>query len=291
MQSFAAAIRSKDFVITAGLSLPQDASATEIRNRVHVLRDFVDSVQIDDDYAARGSVDSIAVAAIALSEGVDPIVHMSCRDRNKIALRAALVGATVIGVSSVLLARGEKIPEQMRGKVKGVFDTTATQLIQLARQIGGAPGGDEGPLHVGTFAPVIRPPEGWMAERITDKITAGAKFIQTRPCLNATVLQRYMQRIVELGIPRRLSIIVDVPLMTSADAIRRIGEEYPSVRIPGSVARRIASAARPEHEGALACGEFIATLRDVPGVAGANIVGSPDPGLTVAAIERSRAAP
>jgi len=287
LQTFAAAIRSTDFVVTADLSLPPNAGATKIRDRIVALREFVHGVQINDDQGALGSVDPIAVASIARSEGVDPILQLSCRDRNKLALHAALLGATALGVSSVLLARGEKIPERMRGKVKGVFDTTVTQLIQLARQVSVAPEGDTEALYIGTFTPVIRPPEGWLAERITDKIDAGAKFIQARPCLNATLLQRYMERLVQLGIPRRLSIIVEVPLLTSAEAIRRLSEQCASVRIPAHVAKRVTNATDPAREGALVCGEFIAELRSIPGVSGANIVGSPDPDLTALAIERS----
>ena len=289
MQTFAAAIRSTDFVITAGLSLPPDAGASAIRERARALRGTVDSVQIDDDHAASGSTDPLAVASIVLAEGLDPIVQLSCRDRNKLALRGMLLGALAVGVSSVLLARGEKIPERMRGKVKGVFDTTATQFIHLAGQVGAERGDAGGQLHVGTFSPVIRPPEGWNADRITEKITAGVKFLQTRPCLNQAILEQYMRRLVALGIPRQVSIIVDVPLMTSAEAIRHLGEDYSSVRIPANVSRRIAGAADPAKEGARICGDFIAALRDVPGIAGANVVGSPAPGLTALAIERSRA--
>ena len=97
-----------------------------------------------------------------------------------------------------------------------------------------------------------------------------------------------MARLVELRIPQKVSIVVDVPLLTSAEAIVALQQEHTSTRVPAEMSDRILGSADPEAEGVAICAEVIAALRGVPGVSGANIVASPDPRLTVAAIERSR---
>lgn len=290
MESFARAIRTRDFVTTASLMLPAGSDRTGIRRRVASLKGKVDAVQIDEDHAAVGTVDPLAVASLVLDEGADPVLQVSCRDRNKLALRGWLLGAKALGVQSILIARGEKLPEQLRGKVKGVFDTTATQLIEIARRIDAEAGNSGDSLCIGAFTPVVRPKAGWQAERVAQKIAAGVDFVQSRPTLNMTILRSWMARLVELRVPQKTSIIIEVPLVTSAEALQALRERHPAVRLPADIARRILASTDPEAEGVAVCAEVLGTLREIPGVSGANIVGSPDPALTVAAIERSRAA-
>lgn len=287
MRSFANAIRSKDFVITASLTLPAGATPADIRRRVVSLKAAVDAVQIDEDHAAEGSIDSLAIASLVLEAGADPIVQVSCRDRNKLALRGMMLGARALGVQCVLVARGEKLPEHLRGKVKGVFDTTATQLIEIARRIDAEAASSYEPFCIGAFTPVVRPKTDWQADRIAQKIASGVNFVQSRPTLNMKVLESWMIRLVELKFPRKTSIIVEVPLVTSAESAQALRERHPAVRMPADVARRIMASTNPESEGVAVCAEALSALRRMPGVSGANIVGSPDPALTIAAIESS----
>lgn len=289
MTSFAEAIRTRDFVVTAGLALPAPATPADIRKRVDVLKPFVDAVQIEEDRAADGTVDPLAAASLVLAEGIDAVLQLSCRDRNRLALRGQLLGAAALGVSSVLLSRGTKLPERLRGRVKGVFDTSATQLLALARQANEELQSTGGRLFVGAFAPVIRPKPGWQAERIAEKIEAGTSFVQTRPCLNRSMLAEYMARLVALKVPRRVSVLVDVPFLRSPDDLQRLRDEHPGLRVPAGVAKRIFSARDPEVEAVTVCAEVLAALRDMPGVSGANLAGFPDPALAAAAIEQSRA--
>ena len=276
--------------MSACLNLPESATAGLVKQRLAALTTSVDAVQVDEDRAATGAMDPLAVAGIAIAEGVDPALQLSCRDRNRLALRGTLLGAHALGVSTVVLTRGEKLPDSMRGKVKGVFDTTAIQLINLARSVTWNQDERIPVFHIGAFAPVIRPKQDWQAAQLSKKIESGINFLQLRPCLNLQVLQDYMARLVALKIPQKVSIIVDVPLVTSAEAIRELQEWYTSTRVPQDITNRIVGAVDPEAEGVAACAEMISALRQLPGVSGANIVGSPDPALTVAAIERSRAA-
>lgn len=276
--------------MSACLNLPESATAGLVRRRLAALTPSVDAVQVDEDRAATGAMDPLAVAGIAIAEGVDPVLQLSCRDRNRLALRGTLLGAHALGVSTLVLTRGEKLPDRMRGKVKGVFDTTAVELISLAKSISHNPDEPVPVFYLGAFAPIVRPKPDWQAVQVTKKIEAGINFLQLRPCLNPQVLQSYMSRLVALKIPQKVSIVVDVPLVTSAEAIRALQEEYTSTRIPQDIANRVVGSADPEAEGVAVCAEVIAALRGMPGVSGANIVGSPDPGLTVAAIERSRTA-
>ncbi len=216
MASFWEAIRNKDFVITVEPPLHTQLTRDALSNSFDALADRVDGVQLSDDEQAEPHIAPLASASIALSRGVDPVVHLSARDRNRIALHGEILGAAAIGVTSLVLKRGNKLPPSLKGRVKSVFDSRTVQLLQLAARIGEtapivAPPG----LLLGAMVTAITPPPGWQAERLGDKLDAGAGFLQSRNCLDVELLKHYAAALVALKLTHRATFIVSVPLLTS----------------------------------------------------------------------------
>jgi len=291
LKTFRDAIRREDLVVTADLPLESTTSAPDIRSIVATLAPAVDAVQIDDNRDLPEHMSPLAAASIVLGSGLDAIVHLSCRDRNRIALRADILGAAAMGVTSMVLARGEKFVDKQSVRAKGVFDTTATQLIAMASQsavVNQVPSSPE--PFIGCFVTVFDPAEDWEATRIQEKLDAGARFLQTQPCLNAGLLRGYVDRLVQLKIMHRASVIVDVPLLTSAHEATTLKQAYQGAPIPDALVTRIAAAADPLAEGISVCAEMLAELHRMPGISGVNINYQGDSRHVVAAIREAHIA-
>src|SRR5690606_28091725 len=129
-------------------------------------------------------VSPLAAAALVLRAGMDPVVHLGCRDRNRIALQSELMGAAALGVTSLVLYRGEKLPAELKQQVRGVFDIGTQRLLATAKAVGANPRFVAPPgFLLGARVTVMDPPPQWTAEGIATKLAAGALFLQTQPCL------------------------------------------------------------------------------------------------------------
>ncbi|MGB5335610.1 MAG: methylenetetrahydrofolate reductase [Woeseiaceae bacterium] len=272
MTNFRDAIRSKDFVITVEPALHTRLTRDSLGNTFEQLAGRVDAVQIGDNEEAEGHISPLAIASIALSQGVDPVVHISARDRNRIALHADILGAAALGVTSLVLKRGNKLPVALKGRVKGVFDSRTAQVLELGRRLSdtspaiAAPG-----LLLGSVITVIDPEPDWPAERVKEKLDAGAGFLQARACLNLDWLTRYAAALVALKLTHRATFIAAVPLLTSALDLRWFNENLPETVIAKDLPERILGASDSRAEGIRYCREMISALRDTPGISGVNI--------------------
>jgi methylenetetrahydrofolate reductase (NADPH) len=279
------AIRKKDFVVTADLPLQPTTTAEEIEAMVAELAPVVDAIQVIDDREAAGHMSSIAAAAIVLRHGVDAVVHLTARDRNRVALQADLLGAAALGVTSLVISRGEKLSRKEFLRGKGVFDTNETRFIGMARRINeetalvSPPG-----FMVGTYVTVFDPAESWEATRIVESLGTGVNVLYTQPCLNTRLLSLYMARLVDKRILHRASVIVEVPLLDSHEGARDYKKHNPIALIPEVTTKRIMDADDAAAEGSSVCVEVLRELRDIPGVSGVNIRHAGNPTAVVAAI-------
>lgn len=170
MKTFRDAIRNSDFVVTAQLPLHAGTNVEDIRHIVAVLQPLVDAIQIPDNTSTEPHMSPLAAASFALQAGMDPVVHMNCRDRNRIALQSDLMGAAALGVTSLIVSRGEKLPAAHKQRIKGVFDIGAQRLLATAQAIGAnsrliaAPG-----FFLGSNVTVIDPPDDWSADGVEDR--------------------------------------------------------------------------------------------------------------------------
>jgi methylenetetrahydrofolate reductase (NADPH) len=271
--SFQQAVRSRDFVITVQLPLRPMTTATDLRNAVRELKPYVDAVQITDNVTIEPHMSPVAAASLVIGCGMDAVLHLNCRDRNRIALQSDVMGAAAIGVTSFVLSRGEKLPASLKQRVKGVFDIGAKRLLATAQVIGmnetlvASPG-----FFLGSNITVIDPPDDWSAEGVDTKADAGSKFLQTQPCLAIDMLRRYMAALIAKKALQKTSVIVQVPLLDSMDAAREFQQGRRSLLMPRAVVTRLRAAPDFSREGEAVCSEVLREIATIPGVSGANIL-------------------
>ncbi|MDH3439483.1 MAG: methylenetetrahydrofolate reductase [Gammaproteobacteria bacterium] len=277
MKTFDDALRTKDFAISAEVYLRPEVDAASLCGQAEILKDYVDAILLTDNQFGQLHMSTIAAASILLAEGIDPIVQLTCRNRNRIALISDLLGAAAIGVTSILLMAGERAPPEFKPKPKPVLDLTATELIRTASMLNS----DErlsNPSNflVGGIVTPIIPKASWKATKLTEKIEAGAQFVQTHICMDTRVLTAYMKHLVDKQFIRRTSVIGAVAVIESAEDAEWLRDNRPSVNIPDELVGRLRSAADPRAEGITICAETLRAIAGIPGMAGANIIATRD---------------
>ena len=271
--AFKDALTSKNFVLTAHVNLARAPDADALRQQAEILQPAVDAVQLTDNPGPGVHMSGLAAAALLLQQGMDPIMHMTCRDRNRIALQSDLIGAAALGVTSVLLMRGDRIPERMKPKVRGIFDTQARELMAFVQDLRNAQmASPVAGLIVGATATVFAPDEGWTPGNLISKCNAGANFVQTQLCFDMAVIRNYMARMVASQLTHRLHFIMALSPLPSVDAARWMRDNVKGALIPESIIGRMQKASDPEREGIEICAELLKELETVPGVAGANLL-------------------
>ena len=279
MKTFRDAVRTSDFVVTAQLPLRPGTTVEAIAQNLAALQPFIDAVQIPDNTSTEPHMSPLAAASFALQAGIDPLVHLNCRDRNRIALQSDLMGAAALGVTSLVLSRGEKLSAAHKQRTKGVFDIGAQRLLATARAISANPRLIAPPgFFLGSNVTVIDPPDDWAAEGVDSKAGAGSKFVQTQPCLDVAVLRKYMAALVAKKRLERVSVIVQVPLLRSLDAAREMQGMRRPLLISQNLLARLEQTDDFAREAELICVDVIDALTAVPGVAGVNLLFMNDPG-------------
>ena len=271
--TFREALHTKDFVVTAHVNLSRVPDTDSLLQQGDALRDVVDAVQITDNPGAQVHMSGVAAAALLARQGVDPVLHMTCRDRNRIALQSDLIGAVALGVGSILVMRGDRIPERMKPKVRSVFDTDAKELMAFARGLKDSQDVSlVTDLLIGATATVFDPDPGWAPLNLTAKCEAGANFIQTQLCFDLDVVRNYMAQLVASKLTHRASFLMALTPLPSAEAARWIKDNVKAALVPPPVIARMEQAADPEREGIEMCAEMLAELATIPGVSGASLL-------------------
>lgn len=269
--SFRESLRSKNFVVTAHVNLAQAPDAEALHRQGEILRPTVDAVQLTDTTQLHMS--GIAAAAILTRQGIDPIVHMNCRDRNRIALQKDFLGATVLGVTSVLVMRGKKIPDSRKLGVRNVFDTPALEFMAYIESLKNATNASLAPdFLVGASAEIFDPEDDWTPKNLTRKCDAGANFIQMQLCFDMAVVRNYMDHMIASKLTHRLAFIMALSPLPSADVARWMRDNVKGALVPEPIIERLERASDPESEGVDICAELLQELATIPGVSGANLL-------------------
>jgi len=293
MKSLRDAIRRQPFVLTAELPLSDYQDGATLMENAGRLHPWVDAIQLTDNQRGRVHASSLAVAAMLLQQGIDPVLHVTCRNRNRIALESDLLGAAAIGVTSLVVMRGSNRGAGPRAAVKTIFDTGATELIAVARAMsdGRVPSGK--PLNpapdffIGAVGTVFSPEEDWQPRGLTAKLDAGARFVQTQPCFDMPALRDYLQRLVKERLTWKFQVIIGLACLPSVTAARWVSDIAGGALIPDATVRRLKQARDPEQEGVAICAELLQELMEIPGVAGVNLIPLGNPDAVVEAVKLS----
>jgi methylenetetrahydrofolate reductase (NADPH) len=280
VSTFREALRVGTLAMSAELTVQRNSTADDVRRQADLLGRLVDGIQVTDNPYAWVQMSALSAAAILLDHGFDPVPILSCRDRNRIALHSDLLGLEALGVSSMMLMRGHRVPKDHSLPAATVFDLTGRELIAMASALNSKP-------LIGTGARVFRPGPRWRAESLATRAAVGAGFIQTQLCFNMEILRRYMQRFVAAGLAERFSVMVSLSPLPSAQTALWVKKNMSDSRIPDTVVSRLEDAADPEQEGILICAELMQQVSEIPGVSGINLMTTGNPEAIPAAIRAS----
>jgi methylenetetrahydrofolate reductase (NADPH) len=273
------AIHSGRFVITAEVTPPVSCEARALLDKVVPLKDLADAVNVTDGAGARAHLGALAAASILQRNSIEPVLQLTCRDRNRLALQSDLLGAAALGVRNLLVLRGDDPSAGDQPDAKPVFDLDSGALIETAvgiRDRGELPSGrtviGKADFFIGAADMPIDPPKGWEPKSLKGKIAAGAQFAQTQFCMDIDVVRRYVARLAEHGLTRKISLLIGVVPLRSAKSARWIKEHLYGAIIPDAIVERLDYAGDSAAEGRQICVDFIEQLSNVPGVAGAHVM-------------------
>jgi methylenetetrahydrofolate reductase (NADPH) len=274
-----ARLRAGKFVVTAELTPPVSADAAEFVGRGLGLRGLVTAVNVTDGAGARAHLSSLVAARFLLDAGIEPVLQLTCRDRNRIALQGELLGAAALGIRNILVLRGDDPRAGDQPDAKPVFDLDTVGLLAMAHRMRTErrlPSGVEirSPLGwvLGAAEIPVDPPADWRPHGLIAKLDAGADFVQTQFCMDAGVVRRYASRLLELGVAQRLPILIGVAPIPSARSARWMKEKLFGTLIPDEIVTRLDRAADPKAEGRAICVELMRQFAEIPGIAGVHVM-------------------
>ena len=272
-------LRSRQFVITAELAPPVSCDAEDLLRKARPLRGLADAVNVTDGASARATLSAPIAAALLAREGIEPVLQLTCRDRNRIALQADLMGAAACGVHNLLCLTGDDPKAGDQPDTKAVFDVNSTTLTVTARDLrdkGELPSGRKvaGTAHffLGAADAPIDPPPDWRPDKLAAKIAAGAEFAQTQFCMDTGIVRRYADRLAHHEATRDLFLLVGIAPLRSAKSARWMQKHLYGTIIPEAYIERLERAADPTAEGQRIAIELIEELAAIPGIAGVHIM-------------------
>jgi methylenetetrahydrofolate reductase (NADPH) len=288
-------LASGRFVITAEVTPPVTCEPQELLAKAAPLQGLADAVNVTDGAGARAHLGALASAAILKQHGIDPVLQLTCRDRNRLALQSDLLGAAALGISNLLVLRGDDPTAGDQPDAKPVFDLDSGALIATAvgirerhelpsgRKVTGAAN-----FFIGAADMPIDPPKDWQPKSLKAKIAAGAQFAQTQFCMDIDIVKRYVARLAQDKLTNKISLLIGVVPLRSGKSARWIKEQLFGAIIPDHMVERLEYSGDPAAEGKQICIDFIAQLAEVPGVAGAHIMAPNNEGAIPDVIAKAR---
>ena len=271
-------IRAGRFVVTAELLTVDAGGLDAVRERFEPYEEYVDAINATDNTAAHAHASPVAVAIALKQLGVEPVMQLVCRDRNRLALEADIVGAALHGIENLCCLTGDDVTAGDEPEARRVFDLDSSQLLATARSLarGRYLSGrklDPAPhLFLGAVENPGAPPYDYRVERALKKVRAGARFFQLQVCFVREQLERFMDGAVASGLAAQAALIPSLCLVRSPSALRFVDERVPGISVPAALIERCETAADPEE----ACFQLgLETARhtlSLPGVAGLHLI-------------------
>jgi len=271
-------INSGKFVVCGEIGPPQSCDGDVIRRKAQYFKGIADAVNITDNQTAIPRLSSIASAKILLDEGVEPIIQMTCRDRNRLAIQSDLLGAAALGIRNVLCLTGDYQKLGDNPEAKGVFDLDSIQLIATVAQmnsgylLSGREMKKAPEFLIGGAANPFAVPFEMRLIRLYKKVKAGVNFIQTQPVFDPELFIRWMEKVVEMGLHEKVAILAGVMPVKSVNTLLHMREDVPGVKINDVYIRRMEKAADPQTEGIKIAVEIIQTVKSIKGIRGVHIM-------------------
>ncbi|HEX7373343.1 MAG TPA: methylenetetrahydrofolate reductase [Steroidobacteraceae bacterium] len=291
---FERVLRAGAFAVTAELAPPDSADPEEVYKRARVFDGYVDAINATDGSGANCHMSSTAVCALLTHVGYAPVMQISCRDKNRIAIQGDILGGAAMGVCNMLCLTGDGVQAGDHPHAKPVFDLDSISLLGIARGLR-----DDHHFESGrkiTAAPRVFlgaaenpsvPPVRHRALRLAKKVEAGAQFVQTQYCYDMTLLRQFMQQVEDLGLLGQVFVLIGVGPVRSAKAADWMRTHVPGIHIPDAVIERLKGAQDQAKEGRNLCVDLIQEARSIRGVAGVHVMAYRQEESVAEVIERS----
>jgi methylenetetrahydrofolate reductase (NADPH) len=274
-------LKAGHFAVTGECGPPRGADAEAVRRKCGLLKDKADAFNITDNQTSVVRMSSIASSVIMMQEGMEPIMQMVCRDRNRIAMQSDILGAAALGIKNMLCLSGDHQRFGDHPQAKNVFDIDSIQLLSMVRKMrdeGKFLGGDEikspPKLFVGAAANPFADPFEIRAPRLAKKIAAGAEFIQTQCIFNLKKFSEWMKLVVDRGLHEKVFILGGVTPFKSFGMAKYMGNNVPGMDVPDDLLQRMKGTPKENQaeEGIKIAVETIQQLKEMKGISGVHIM-------------------
>jgi methylenetetrahydrofolate reductase (NADPH) len=286
-------LASGQFAVTGELGPPRSMNLDLINRKIEYLKGFVDAANLTDNQTGIVRLSSIATSILCHQAGLEPVMQMTCRDRNRLAIQSDLLGANIHGVKNLLCLSGDHQSFGDHPGAKNVHDIDSMQLIRMVSEMrdknqfqngveikGGGP-----KMFIGAAASPFSSPVEMRPLRLAKKVLAGADFIQTQMIFDMEKFKTYMRRVVDMGLHEKVSILAGVGPLKSAPMARFLHEKIPGIEVPPHFIERMENAVKDidkedkearkdagRAEGIKICIEQIQQAKEIEGVAGVHIM-------------------
>lgn len=269
------------FAVTAECGPPRGADPEAIRKKAGLLKGCADAFNITDNQTSVVRMSSMAAAVILMQMGLEPIMQMVCRDRNRIAMQSDILGASALGVKNLLCLSGDHQKFGDHPTAKNVFDLDSIQLIQAVGRMGGEGkfiGGEEiktpPQLFIGAAANPFADPFELRVGRLAKKVAAGADFIQTQCIFNLEKFEQWMRMVCDRGLDEKVYILAGVTPVKSLGMAKYMKSSVPGMDVPDEVISRIKDVPKEKRgeEGIAICVETIERVKQIKGIKGVHIM-------------------
>ena len=267
------------FAVTAEIGPPKGSNPSKIEQKGEILSGCADAFNITDNQTAVVRLSSMAGCCILLKMGLEPVMQITCRDRNRIALQSDVLGAAAVGVRNILCITGDHQSFGNHPSAKGVYDVDSIQLIEIIKNMrdkGIFQSGDEilsgkPDVFLGAAANPFADPYELRVDRLEKKIRAGADFIQTQSVFNVDKFKLWMDEVRSRGLDKKVHILAGITPLKSLKMTNRMRFHVPGVDVPDYIAKRMKNAKDPKDEGYDITLELINEIKKIKGVHGIHI--------------------
>ncbi|MFA5553236.1 MAG: methylenetetrahydrofolate reductase [Phycisphaerae bacterium] len=275
-----------EFAVTSELGPPKSVDFEIIKTKVELLKGYVDAVNITDNQTAIVRVSSIAVGKMVLDMGIEPIIQMTSRDRNRLAMQSDILGAYLLGIRNILCLTGDHTCFGNHPQAKGVYDLDSIQLIEMVKNMRDKKVFQNGEeirnskkaeikeprMFIGAAANPFADPFEFQAARLEKKVNAGVDFIQTQCIYDMQRFIDWMEQVRNKGLHEKCKILAGVTPLKSVGMAKYMRDKVSGIVMPDSYIERLGKSQDTAAEGIKICVEQIERLREIKGIAGIHIM-------------------
>lgn len=272
-------LESGRFAVTAEAGPPKGTSAAVVQKKGETLRNYCDAVNVTDNQTAIVRMSSLAGCVLLKQVGVEPVMQMVVRDRNRLALQSDVLGAIGLGIGNFLCLSGDHQKFGNHPTAKGVFDIDSIQLIQTLKKmrdekkfLSGEDISGEVPMYIGAAANPFADPFEFRVKRLAKKVKAGVDFIQTQAVYDMPKFARFMEMVCDQGLDKQVHILAGVIPIRTTGMARYMRDYVSGVSVPDEIIKRLEQAPKAKEEGLKIIMEIIEQLKEIPGVHGIHIM-------------------